>query len=265
MYVKQSSSMLVIKVVLVVMFIVTGLYFMVPGQYIGATYTIAGYLAIFTSSITALIKLKSKDVEPRMNWLRLLAMATLISYLTLFIHYLGHLSEYFVKLPVTLVMLLFCLIINSLLMLVFLKPEVLNRISSRYSRSGLKEDDASVQLYNIEKIMKEERPYLNPLFSIKELASMCSISTHHVSQVINSRLGINFSAFLNSYRIETAAEMLRDPICSMTILEILYASGFNSKSTFNEAFKKIKGETPSAYRKNHKGQKTGTELPDRTN
>lgn len=65
-------------------------------------------------------------------------------------------------------------------------------------------------------------------------------------------MGQNFFNLVNSYRIEKAQEILRDPDKqAITVLEILYEVGFNSKSSFNTAFKKHAGTTPTQYRKAH--------------
>jgi len=60
--------------------------------------------------------------------------------------------------------------------------------------------------------------------------------------VINHYLKKHFFDFVNEYRINAAAEILKNPSNNkLTVLEILYDVGFNSKSSFNTAFKKIKG------------------------
>lgn len=55
---------------------------------------------------------------------------------------------------------------------------------------------------------------------------------------------------MNEYRIEKAMEILKDPSQKeLTVLEILYQVGFNSKSSFNTSFKKYTGKTPTDFRK----------------
>ena len=73
-----------------------------------------------------------------------------------------------------------------------------------------------------------------------------------LSQVINESLHQSFFDFVNRYRIEEAKQQLTHPEDeAITILEILYNSGFNSKSSFNTLFKKYTGLTPTEFRKNH--------------
>jgi AraC-like DNA-binding protein len=67
--------------------------------------------------------------------------------------------------------------------------------------------------------------------------------------VINRRSGGTFWDYINRLRVEAARERLADAGDTRTILDIAYACGFTSKSTFNAAFKRQVGETPSGYRK----------------
>ena len=72
-----------------------------------------------------------------------------------------------------------------------------------------------------------------------------------MSAVINRRLGGNFWEYVNRHRIEAVRASLSDPAESRAILELAYDAGFTSKSTFNTAFKRLVGETPSAFRRRH--------------
>jgi AraC-like DNA-binding protein len=72
--------------------------------------------------------------------------------------------------------------------------------------------------------------------------------------VINQGLNQSFFEFINRYRIEDAKAALIDPkYKNCTILAVAYDAGFNSKTSFNNAFKKYQGMTPSAFKKNHAG------------
>ena len=98
--------------------------------------------------------------------------------------------------------------------------------------------------------MEQKHPYLDPGMSLSRLARLSGIPAKDLSALINQRHGLHFFDFLNRYRIEHAQTLLRDSEQSVT--EILYASGFNAKSSFNTAFKKHAGMTPSAYRKSQR-------------
>jgi AraC-like DNA-binding protein len=98
-------------------------------------------------------------------------------------------------------------------------------------------------LFEVEKIYREES------LSLNNLAEKIGISAHHLSWVINTRIGKTFSDFMNYHRIEEVKKKLSDPLeLERTILEIAFGAGFNSKSAFNKTFKALTGKTPSHFR-----------------
>lgn len=110
------------------------------------------------------------------------------------------------------------------------------------------EDEAAIE--KIQQYMHREEPFLNASLSIHQLAEQIDIPVRELSLLINHKLKKHFFDFVNEYRIEKAMEILRDPEQSqLTVLEVLYEVGFNSKSSFNTVFKKYTGQTPTQYRK----------------
>ncbi|GAA5022539.1 hypothetical protein GCM10011506_00700 [Marivirga lumbricoides] len=100
--------------------------------------------------------------------------------------------------------------------------------------------------------MVAEEPYLDPSISIQDLSDKIDMPARELSVLINHKIGLHFFDYINSYRIKKATALLKDPDKkAFTVLEILYEVGFNSKSSFNTAFKKHTGTTPTQYRKNH--------------
>jgi AraC-like DNA-binding protein len=100
------------------------------------------------------------------------------------------------------------------------------------------------------KYVKNNKPYLNPELTLDQLASQLSLRSRLLSQVINEELGQNFYDFINRNRIEEASRLLTNPKDrKITVLEVLYEVGFNSKSSFNTLFKKYTGLTPSEFKK----------------
>ncbi|MCB0366009.1 MAG: AraC family transcriptional regulator [Bdellovibrionaceae bacterium] len=90
---------------------------------------------------------------------------------------------------------------------------------------------------------------LDPNFKLGRLSKALSVPKHHLSQVLSLSLQRSFYDLLNEYRIEEVKRRLKDPSYDgQTIIDIAYGVGFNSKSTFNTAFKRLVGMTPSAYR-----------------
>lgn len=111
-----------------------------------------------------------------------------------------------------------------------------------------KEFDAT--LLKLQSYMIEKKPFLNPSITIQKISDDVNIPVRDLSLLINHKLGQHFFDFINKYRIENAMTILNDSKKNkVTILEILYEVGFNSKSSFNTAFKKHTGATPTEYRK----------------
>jgi AraC-like DNA-binding protein len=100
----------------------------------------------------------------------------------------------------------------------------------------------------LENLMQSEKVYLSNELSLPVLAQKMEISIHELSYLINDVHGENFFSFVNKYRIEEAkCLLLSDKYEKLNILGIAYQAGFNSKTTFNTAFKKSTGQSPSEY------------------
>lgn len=97
--------------------------------------------------------------------------------------------------------------------------------------------------------MDNAEPFLEPALTIQDLATLTNSPVRELSILINHHLDQHFFDFVNEYRIRKAMNMLKDPAKSnLTILEVLYHVGFNSKSSFHTAFKKYTDLTPTQYR-----------------
>jgi|SRR6185437_2521129 len=97
--------------------------------------------------------------------------------------------------------------------------------------------------------MQRGKPYLDPELTLDQLALQLSLKPRILSQAINEIRQQNFFDFINHYRIDEAARMLTNPEDKkITVLEVLYQVGFNSKSSFNTLFKKYTGLTPTEFR-----------------
>ena len=120
----------------------------------------------------------------------------------------------------------------------------------KYKKSGLNEEKTARYHQLLISCMQTKKPYLDQELSLFDLATLCGIQANHLSQVINSREGQNFLDFINSYRVETVKEkILAGDLERHTLLGIALDSGFNSKASFNRAFKKHTGITPTEFGK----------------
>ena len=120
----------------------------------------------------------------------------------------------------------------------------------KYERSGLRDDEAAALLARLEERMLSAKPWLDPDLTIEDLALALGVQRHHLTQIINERLGKNFFRYVNEHRVEEVKRRIASGEAErLSILGVALDAGFNSKSAFNEAFKGIMGSTPSEYRK----------------
>lgn len=118
----------------------------------------------------------------------------------------------------------------------------------KYLKSGLTDLAKQTYLEKLEVKLNEEKLYRNNDLRLTDLANELNISVHHLSQIINEEKQQNFFDFINTYRVKEAQEKIASGE-SRTLLEVAYAVGFNNKNSFNAAFKKHVGMTPSSYKK----------------
>ena len=106
-----------------------------------------------------------------------------------------------------------------------------------------------IYLTELEGLMLREKPYREPDLTLPDLAQRLDVPPNYLSQVINERMGYNFFDYINSLRINDAKKLLTDAqYIDQSVMQMAYSVGFNSKSTFNSAFKKFTGETPTAFK-----------------
>ncbi|MBP4040537.1 helix-turn-helix domain-containing protein [Aeromonas sp. SrichE-2G] len=89
--------------------------------------------------------------------------------------------------------------------------------------------------------------FRDPALSLGKLAQLCGLSPHQASSAINACSGGNFYDWLNRHRVEEAKRLLQES--DETVATVCYQAGFNSKSTFNTAFRRHTGQTPSEFRR----------------
>lgn len=119
----------------------------------------------------------------------------------------------------------------------------------KYAGSSLSQTDLKVYMNKLASHMKYNECFLDSKLNIKDLSAELDIPSKLLSQVINEGYACNFFDFVNKYRIETAKLIFTNHTDEKsTIQEVMYESGFNSKSSFNTAFKKFTNLTPTQYK-----------------
>lgn len=115
------------------------------------------------------------------------------------------------------------------------------------ARAFLDDEDIERIAARLGRVVDETEILFDPLLSMPKLANTIGATPNQLSHVLNQHLGKSFFDFVNEVRTREASRLLiEEP--DRTILDIATSVGFNSKSTFNLAFKKITGRTPSVYR-----------------
>lgn len=104
------------------------------------------------------------------------------------------------------------------------------------------------ELNRLSKYMASNKPYLESMLTLQSLSKKTNIPEKHLSFLINRIAGRHFFDYINDYRIREAKALLKDQP-ELTVQEIMYQVGFNSKSSFYTEFKKSTHQTPTAYRK----------------
>ncbi|TGN14113.1 7TM diverse intracellular signaling domain-containing protein [Leptospira ilyithenensis] len=141
------------------------------------------------------------------------------------------------------------------------RNEILHRLLTtnraqdpRYTKSKLGFVDTNKSLTRLEEWMRQSKPYLDEKLDLEKTSLAIGLNVQQTSELINSKIGMSFRAYLNSYRMEDAKELLKNKP-DMSVLSIAFATGFGSKSTFNNEFKKSIGMTPIEYRKDRSNAK----------
>ncbi len=120
----------------------------------------------------------------------------------------------------------------------------------KYKKSSLSEEGKEMILAKIISEMEGKKYFINNLSSLSGLSKLINESPHHVSQVMNEKLNRSFFEMLAFYRVEHAKKLIReDKNAKLTVEELAEMVGYNSKSSFNNVFKKYTLITPSEYRK----------------
>lgn len=118
---------------------------------------------------------------------------------------------------------------------------------ARYEKAALSADLLDQYQQKFLELVEENKLYLNPELSLVTIATTMKVPTNHLSQMINLRFGKNFKQVVNGYRILHACSLLEQTRGTVKLEKIAFASGFNSRVSFNRNFKIEKGCSPTEY------------------
>ncbi|MBP1665061.1 MAG: helix-turn-helix transcriptional regulator [Bacteroidetes bacterium] len=192
----------------------------------------------------------SRDESKIRNWVTVVFLGyALASFAPLIAFYLGIYKdqssitgEVFAFLP-------FLIFYNILFFNAIENPVLINELpkNEKYIGSHLTPELALEYLEKLHRIVEKEKLFLEPELTLDCLSQISGISGRYLSQIINQYKQKSFYDYINGLRIQYSCEILTKE-SRKTILEILYESGFNSKTSFNTSFKKHTGLTPSQYK-----------------
>lgn len=133
-----------------------------------------------------------------------------------------------------------------------LAPEVFKivpaEVVKKYAQSKLSRQDLDRLKAQLEQLMDDKKPFLNKKLLKTDLAEMLGISNPELARLLNERIGMNFFEYINYHRIMEFVELAKtERAKELTFFGLAQEAGFNSKSTFNKAFKKLMGTSPSEY------------------
>lgn len=128
--------------------------------------------------------------------------------------------------------------------------KTLIRAGDDHQLAEMPDKNSEMLLEKIRSGIELQKLYLNQSLTIEEFSNEIAAPYREVSNTINKHFNTNFFEFINRHRVEEAKRMLADPAYdSLSILEILHESGFNSKSAFQRFFKRLTGVSPRVFRK----------------
>jgi AraC-like DNA-binding protein len=121
-------------------------------------------------------------------------------------------------------------------------PETVDR------KALLKEDELKGWKEKLQHVMATRKPYLDPQLTLANLSRELAVNPNLLSFVINVGFEKNFNDFINDHRVaEVKAKLGSAASKNLTLLAVAFECGFNSKATFNRAFRKFTGLSPKEY------------------
>lgn len=182
--------------------------------------------------------LQTKSQKAIFSWLRFLIAGFIVIWITYVLNILDETVPYIVG-PILYSMIIY-----------FLSYKAFQLKATDLDGEVFSANDDNLLFDQISKLVTDTKLYLEPDISLVKLSKQLGKSTQITSSVINQYAKRNFNDFINHYRVQEAKKLLSTTEGDkFTISAIAFDIGFSSLSSFNSAFKKFEGITPSKYRK----------------
>jgi AraC-like DNA-binding protein len=210
-----------------------------------------GWLFVAYTAIAAFEARELRPLRAMPTGLRTFFVLFLIDIILIGAMFAFQLMDYFPGLNILWMILILSVFATTLI--AFRSPDTYRLIESqaakiRYERSRLMNVSVDRTIAEMKRLMADEELYRDSDLSLEDLAERLRMNAPQLSELLNLHVGLTFPVYVNGFRTEFAKRcLLSEPKDS--ILDIAFECGFNSKSTFNAAFLKATGLTPSEYRK----------------
>ena len=180
----------------------------------------------------------------KVNWILILITAAQIGF-TIYMISTGYLTIYS---NFVMTLLMSVLVYMIAYQVISKSNHLLPSFDTKYEGMKLAESETNILIERLTAIFETEKVYKNPDLKVQDVALKLGVSSHLVSTLINKHLDQSFFELLNKYRIEEFMAIAHLPAyANYSIMGIANDVGYRSKSSFNTAFKKHTGQTPSEF------------------
>ncbi|MFT4736999.1 MAG: AraC-like DNA-binding protein [Paraglaciecola sp.] len=210
------------------------------------------FLSYYSHYLVYLIKTKRYISKQRKTGLsdQTYKLLTLLFYGLLIIWVAYVLNLFDELIPYVVGPVLYSVVAYVISFIVISKGYLQNVDQEKYKTTRVSDEQTENLFSRVSTLIAVEKQFKDPELTLKSLSEALKVSTQVLSMVINQKSQMNFNAFVNYYRVQEAIELLNNPNNkNHTIAAIAYEAGFNSISSFNNAFKKQTKKTPQAYRR----------------
>lgn len=237
-----------------------GLFFFVQSLTLDGFWHLGGYSALLfhqmgyslttlaTAVLWFMLKSKSSSMDnPALIWIVSLILGTAVLQFLYFSNYILGITPYLLG-PIS-----YLPFVYFLAFLLFKNPSLLKQSATKKHQNIRMETEELEQIaQQLELLMQHQKMFLDPDCTLTKVAKAAKLPPYLVSHVVNNTLQQSFSDFVNGYRINAVKEQLLNPENgNIKISSIAYGCGFNTLSSFNIAFKKLTGTTPSKFQKDN--------------
>ena len=215
------------------------------------------------------LKNRIHSVRPQLYWLVAVLIMSYLMMLNVFVVFVVTIINQIEKSPTVFALadlaIIFGLFGVTFLLIHFGRPKSMSQrtksVSAESTNSCIKNNNKVLtsmrveqqqQLARIDELMTQKRIFLDPDLNQAKLAAKLQISRHQLSDLLALHPAGNFYELINKHRINAVINEIKKRPINVQLIVIAYDCGFNSKSNFNQVFKKHLNQTPSQFRKSVK-------------